>query len=98
MGCTCSLRTVFSLFAPPRRLLSLAKSSLTDKKYVAGQHSEADPEQGSGLFSFLTGGGRTLPDRWAVSDIKSQTNQNFSLRATCGQIFSLNYLYRLIYM
>ena len=52
-----------------RRLLSLAKSSLTESssKFVAGTHPDTNPEQAPGLFSALLTGEKALPDRWAVS-------------------------------
>jgi len=51
------------------RLLSLAKSSLTESsgKFVAGTHPNTNPEQAPGLFSALLTGEKALPDRWTVS-------------------------------
>ena len=51
------------------RLLSLAKSSLTENsgKFVAGTHPDTNPEKAPGLFSGLLIGEKALPDRWAVS-------------------------------
>ena len=51
------------------RLLSLAKSSLTENsgKFVAGTRPNTNPEQAPGLFSALLMGEKALPDRWAVS-------------------------------
>jgi len=53
---------------PSARLLSLAKSSLTESsgKFVAGTHPDTNPEQAPGLFSALLTGEKALPDRWAV--------------------------------
>ena len=54
-------------FKPPvsfssARLLSLAKSSLTENsgKFVAGTHPDTNPEQAPGLFSALLTGEKAL--------------------------------------
>ena len=50
------------------RLLSLAKSSLTENSgdFVAGTHSDTNPEHSRGIFSGLLAGEKPLPDKWAV--------------------------------
>ena len=50
------------------RLLSLAKSSLTENSgdFVAGTHPDTNPEHSRGIFSGLLAGEKALPDKWAV--------------------------------
>ena len=50
------------------RLLSLAKSSLTENSgdFVAGTHPDTNPEHSRGIFSGLLAGEKPLPDKWAV--------------------------------
>ena len=50
------------------RLLSLAKSSLTENSgdFVAGTHPDNNPEHSRGIFSGLLAGEKPLPDKWAV--------------------------------
>ena len=60
------LMSLMSISVP--RLLSLAKSSLTENSgdFVAGTHPDTNPEHSRGIFSGLLAGEKALPDKWAV--------------------------------